>query len=144
MLLATACGGAGDGAAVFEQAQRGLPRVHEIRAHLVLDTLLPIERTVTLQASDLPLSRIHLARWAKHPHRYDCGAGLECARADLDVESAARDLEPSLPSLPFDPGSIDSAKVEIAIGRDDGLLRHGRLEGDLQGAHFTVDLDVPS
>ncbi|MDQ2910638.1 MAG: hypothetical protein M3R39_06435 [Actinomycetota bacterium] len=144
-LLVAGCGGH-DGSGVFERGQAGLARVTTgtIELHVTVDALVPIERTATLQASEVPLARLHLARWAKHPRRYDCGASLECARADLDVASAARELEPVLPSLPFDPASVDSAKIEIAVGRNDGLPRRARLEGDLHGVQFTVDLEVAS
>jgi hypothetical protein len=139
--LATAgCGGGADGARVFERAQNRLSHVRTIRAHIVVNAHAPIEQTTTVPASALPLHRLHLARWARHPRRYDCGAQLECARADLDVKAAARELEPVLPPLPFDPGSVDSAKVEITIGRNDGVLRLAHLQGDLLGLQFEVDL----
>lgn len=144
-VAAAGCGGGGaDGTRVFQRAQDGLPRVRTIRAHVVVNAHLPIEQTATVPASALPLQRLHLVRWVKHPRRYDCGAELECARADLDVTAAARELEPILPPLPFDPGSIDSAKVDVAIGRNDGVLRRAHLEGDLLGLQFEVDLKASS
>jgi hypothetical protein len=139
-LAAAACGGGADGTRVFQRADDGLSHVRTIRAHIVVNTHVPIEQTTTVPASALPLPRLHLARWARHPRRYDCGAQLECARADLDVKAAARELEPVLPPLPFDPGSVDSAKVEITIGRNDGVLRLAHLQGDLLGLQFEVDL----
>jgi hypothetical protein len=141
LALATAgCGGGADGARVFERAQDGLSRVRTIRAHVLVNAHMPIEQTATVPASALPLRRLHVARWAKRPRRYDCGAELECARADLDVKAAARELKPILPPLPFDPGLVDSANVDIAIGRKDGVLRVAHLKGDLLGVQFEVDL----
>lgn len=139
-VVVTGCGGGADGARVFERAQDGLSRVRTIRAHVLVNAHMPIEQTATVPASALPLRRLHVARWAKRPRRYDCGAELECARADLDVKAAARELEPILPPLPFDPGSVDSAKVDIAIGKNDGVLRLAHLQGDLLGVQFEVDL----
>jgi hypothetical protein len=51
---------------------------------------------------------------------------LDCARAEVDVEAALRDLEPVLPSLPFDPSDVRSAEM-VAIAEDDGD-RPRRLE----------------
>jgi hypothetical protein len=139
--LATAgCGGGADGARIFERAQDSLSHVGTIRAHILVNAHMPIEQTATIPGAALPLRRLHLDRWAKRPRRYDCGAELECARADLDVKAAARELEPILPPLPFDPGSVDSAKVDIAIGRKDGVFRRAHLQGDLLGLQFEVDL----
>jgi hypothetical protein len=76
----------------------------------------------------------------KHPDRYDCGAGLECARGDLDVEAALRDLRPVLPSLPFEPSSITSAKVDVAIRESDGVPQRMHLEGQVSGLAFDVEL----
>jgi hypothetical protein len=141
-LVAAGCGGGADGTRVFERAQDGLSHVRTIRAHLVVNAHVPIEQTATVPASVLPLRRLHLARWAKHPRRYDCEADFECARADVDVSAAVRELEPILPPLPFDPGSVDSAKLEIAIGRDDGVPHRARLKGDLLGLQFEVELKL--
>jgi hypothetical protein len=33
----------------------------------------------------------------------------------VDVEAALRDLKPVLPSLPFDPSSIRSAEMDVAV-----------------------------
>jgi hypothetical protein len=141
-VVAAGCGGGADGTRVFERAQDGLSHVRTIRAHVLVNAHMPIEQTATVPASALPLHRLHLTRWVKHPRRYDCEADLECARADVDVSAAARELEPILPPLPFDPGSVDSAKLEIAIGRNDGVPRRAHLEGDLLGLQFAVDLKL--
>jgi hypothetical protein len=130
------------GARVFERAQAGLAHVRTVGAHVVVTGLVPFDRTMTLPGSELPVERLHVVHWLRHPHRHGCGAKLECARADLDVSAAARELRPILPPLPFDPGSVDSAKVDLAIGRSDGVLRRARLEGDLDGLRLEVDLDV--
>jgi hypothetical protein len=135
-----ACGGGADDRHVFERAQETFSHVRTLRVHVLVNAHMPIERTVTVPASAVPLQRLHVTRWLKHPRRYDCDPGLECARADLDVESAARELEPVLPKLPFDPGSVDAAKLEISIGKDDGVLRRARLQGDLLGLQFEADL----
>lgn len=139
-VLAAGCGGGADDTQVFERAQDGLAQVRTIRAHVVVNAHMPIEQTATVPASALPSSRLRLARWVRHPRRYDCGAGLECARADLDVKAAARELEPLLPRLPFDPGSVDSARVDVAIGRKDGVPRRAHLRGDVLGLQFEVEL----
>jgi hypothetical protein len=138
--VAAGCGGGADGTRVFERAQENFAHVRAIRVHVLVSAHQPIEQTATVPASALPLQRLHLTRWLKHPRRYDCEAALECARADIDVKPAARELEPLLPDLPFDPGSVDAAKLEVAIGKDDGILRRGQLEGDVLGLQFEIDL----
>jgi len=140
-VAAAGCGGGGaDGKPVFERAQETFSGVRAIRVHILVNAHMPIERTTTVPASALPLRRLNLARWVKHPRRYDCETGLECARGELDAKAAARELKPLLPPLPFDPGLVDAAKVEIAIGRKDGVLRRAHLEGDVLGLRFEVDL----
>jgi hypothetical protein len=141
-VLAAGCGGGADGKRVFERAQEGFSQVRTIRLHVFVNAHEPIEQSTTVPASALPLERLHFTRWIQHPRRYDCEAELECARADLDVTAARRELEPILPSLPFDPGSVDSAKVEIGIGKTDGVPRRAHLEGDLLGLEFKVDLKM--
>jgi hypothetical protein len=135
---AVACGG-GDGRMVFERAQKGLARVDALRVHLAVHTLLSVERTSTVDASEIPLERLHLVRWAKHPHRFACGHSFECARADLDVADAARELEPVLPSLPVKPSDITSATIEVRLDSR-GDLHRIDLAGELHGARLEVDL----
>jgi hypothetical protein len=143
LLPAAGCGGGGaDGTRVFERAQDGLSHVGTIRAHVLVNAHMPIEQSATIPASEVPLQRLHFMRWIEHPRRYDCEAELECARADVDVTAAAHELKPVLPPLPFDPATVDSAKVEIAIGRNDGVPRRAHLEGDLLGLQFEVDLKM--
>jgi hypothetical protein len=115
-LLAAGCGGH-DGSGVFERAQAGLARVTSgtIELHVKVDTLVPVERSAALRAGEVPLAKLRLARWAKHPQRIACGEQFDCARADVDVEAALRDLKPVLPSLPFDPSSIRSAEMDVAV-----------------------------
>ena len=139
VLLVAACGGGGNGRAVFERAQRGLARVQALRAHLAVRMVASIDRTVTLDRSQLPLERLHLARWAKHPQVFRCGHSFECARADLDVAAASRELEPVLPDLPIDPRSIRAAKIEVRVDSR-GDLRRVDLDGELNGARVEVDL----
>jgi hypothetical protein len=141
-VVAAGCGGRADGTRVFDRAQAGLSHVRTIRAHVLVNAHMPIEQSATVPASALPLKRLHLLRWVKHARRYDCGSELECARADVDVSAATSDLRPVLPPLPFDPGSVDSAKLEVAIGRDDGVPRRAHLEGDVLGVQFEVDLKL--
>jgi hypothetical protein len=144
-LALASCGGGADGTRVFERAQDGLSHVRTIRAHVLVNTHMPIEQSATVPASALPLLQgLHFTRWIKHARRYGCEADLECARADLDATAAARELKPILPPLPFDPGSVDSAKVEIAIGKNDGVPRRAHFEGDLLGLQFEVDLKMSS
>jgi hypothetical protein len=142
-VVAAGCGGGGAGGTrVFERAQDGLSQVRTIRAHVLVNAHMPIEQSATVPASALPLERLHFTRWIRHPRRYDCEAELECARADLDVTAARRELEPILPPLPFDPSSVNSAKVEIAIGKRDGVPRRAHLEGDLLGLEFDAYLKM--
>jgi hypothetical protein len=145
--LVSGCGGRGDGRAIFTRAQDGLMRVRSatIELHATLHALVPIERSARVRIADLPLSRLHLARWARHPRRLACGSGLDCAGADLDIEAALHDLDPLLPSLPFDPASIRSARVEVAVGSTDGIPRRLRLQGRLDAGGLvpgSVPLDV--
>jgi hypothetical protein len=130
VLALAGCGG-GDGKGVFQRAEAGLRHVRTVEARVVVHALVPVERSATLEAADVPLTDLHIARWAKDPHRVDCDAELDCGRADLDVEAALRELEPVLPSLPLDPGSIRSAEIQVAVGKDDGRPRRLTLEGDL-------------
>src|SRR5215210_1130265 len=146
VLLVAGCGGNGEGKQIFERAEAGLSRVQTIDARLVVRALVPIERSATLDAAEVPLSGLHIARWAKNAHRVDCEAGLDCARADIDVETAARELEPFLPALPIDPSSIRSAEMEVAVGKDDGRPRNVELEGEFDlgvvPVRFEADLEL--
>jgi hypothetical protein len=131
-LLVAGCGGQnGDG--VFERAQAGLTRVISgtIELRVTVHALIPIERSTELQADEVPLAKLRLARWARHPRGIACAEGLDCARAYVDVEAALRDLEPVLPSLPFDPSDVRSAEMEVAIAEDGDRPRRLELRGDL-------------
>ena len=143
------CGGGGDSTAVFVRAQDGLGRIRSgsVSTHLTVHALVPIERSAEFPATAFPLSKLHLTRWIEHPRRLACASGLECARADLDVKAALRDLDSLLPSLPVDPASIHSARVDVAVSRVGRLPRWLRLHGEVDpGGLFpgTVpfDLDV--
>lgn len=131
-LLVAGCGDQG-GDGIFERAQAGLARVNTgtIELHVTVDALVPIERSAELRADEVPLSELRLARWARHPRRSACAKDLDCARADVNVEAAMRDLKPVLPSLPFDPGDVRSAELEVALARGDDRPRWLRLRGDL-------------
>jgi len=131
-LLVAGCGGQG-GDGVFERAQAGLARVTSgtIELHVTVHAVIPIRRSAELQASEVPLAELRLARWARHPRGSACAEGLDCARADVDVKAALRDLEPVLPSLPFDPSDVRSAEMEVAIAEDGDRPRRLRLRGNL-------------
>jgi hypothetical protein len=138
VLLVSGCGGEA-GRPVFVRAQAALGRVDALRAHLAVRAPITVERTATIARADLPLERVHLSRWAKHQRPFSCGHGFECARGDLDVAAAARDLAPALPRLPFDPAAITSATVEVRLDSR-GELHRIDLQGDLAGADVEVDL----
>jgi hypothetical protein len=82
---------------------------------------MPFERSATLRAEELPLSKLDLTRWTKHPRRLACPHGLECARSDVDVDDRDHlrrwlrlhgELDPGGPvpgTVPFD--------VELALKR---------------------------
>ena len=146
LLLVAGCGGDGEGEQIFERAEAGLSRVQTIDARLVVRALVPIERSATLDAANVPFSDLHVARWAKDARRVDCEAGLDCARAGVDVETAARELEPVLPALPIDPSSIRSAEMRVAVGKDDGRPRNIELEGEFDlgvvPVRFEADLEL--
>jgi hypothetical protein len=117
--------------------------------HATVHALVPVERSAERSAAKLPLSRLHLTRWVEHARRLACASGLECAEAELDVEAALRDLAPLLPSLPGDPDSIRSARVEVAVARRDGLPRRLHLHGELEpgglvpgSVPFDVELEL--
>jgi hypothetical protein len=131
-LLVAGCGGH-DGDGVFERAQAGLARVTSgtIELRVTVHALIPIEHSEKLRASEVPLAKLRLARWAQHPRSIACADGLDCARADVNVEAALRDLEPVLPSLPFDPSDVRSAEMEVAIAEEGDRLRRLKLDGDL-------------
>ena len=131
-LLVAGCGGL-DGDSVFERAQSGLARVTTgtIELRVTVHALIPIERSTELQVGEVPLAQLRLARWAQHPRSIACAEGLDCARADVNVEAALRDLESVLPSLPFDPSDVRSAEMEVAIAEDGDRPRRLKLRGDL-------------
>jgi hypothetical protein len=139
-LVLAGCGGAdgGAGRAIFRRAEAGLARVDALRAHLVVHAPLALERTATIRRGDLPLGRLHLARWARRPQAFACGHGFECARAKLDTEAAVRELEPVLPDLPVDPSSLEAATVEVRL--DSRGLRRIDLAGELHGVRVEADL----
>jgi len=139
VLLVSACGGSQGGRPIFARAQEALARVDALRAHLVVRAPIAVDRTATIVHTDLPLERVHLSRWAKHQRPFRCGHGFECARGDLDVAAAARDLAPALPRLPFDPAAIESATVEVRLDSR-GELHRIDLQGDLAGADVELDL----
>ena len=45
-----------------------------------------------------------------------------------------------LPSLPFEPSSIESAKVDVAVRESDGVPQRMHLEGLVSGLAFDVEL----
>jgi hypothetical protein len=139
VLLVSGCGGSEGGRPVFARAQEALGRVDALRAHLGVRGLITVDRTATIARADLPLERVHLSRWAKHQRPFRCGHGFECARGDLDVAAAARDLAPVLPRLPLDPAAIESATVEVRLDSR-GELHRIDLQGDLPGADVELDL----
>jgi hypothetical protein len=118
---------------MIERAQAGLGRIESGTAELriTVHAMIPIKRSAKLRADKLPLSKLDLTGWTKHPRRLACARGLECARGDVDVEAALRDLDPLLPSLPVDPDSIRSARVDVAVAGRDHLPRWLRLHGEL-------------
>ena len=77
------------------------------------------------------MAKLRLARWAQHPLGFACAEGLDCARTDVDVEAALHDLEPVLPSLPFDPSDVRSAEMQVAIAQDGDRPRRLKLRGEL-------------
>ena len=101
-LLVAGCGGQ-DVDGVFERAQAGLARVTSgtIELRVTVHALIPIERSTELQADELPLAKLRLARWARRPRGIACAEGLDCARADVDVEAALRDLVWLMRSVPL-------------------------------------------
>jgi hypothetical protein len=131
-LLVVGCGGQG-GNDVFERAQAGLARVTTGTTELrvTVHALVPLQRSEKLRASEVPLAKLRLARWARNPRPSACAEGLDCARADVDVEAALRDLKPVLPSLPFNPNEVRSAEMEVAIAKRSSRLRWLKLRGDL-------------
>jgi hypothetical protein len=134
---------------LLAQAQQGLRRIHSgtVTIHARADTPIPLDRTETVPARDVPFSAIRLTRWTRKPHRVPCGPKLECVRGRVAVREALRDLSPLLPSLPVDPSSVHDAEVEVAL-RDhkpvslklSGQVDAGFLLGDVP---FEVVLDLP-
>jgi hypothetical protein len=137
--VVAACGGGGGGRPIFERAEEALGRVDALRAHVVVHALANVDRTATIGRDDLPLERVHLARWTDSPRRFACGHGFECARGKLDVATAVRELAPMLPRLPIDPAGIGSATVEVRLDSR-GELHRIDLRGDLGGADLELDL----
>jgi hypothetical protein len=149
LLLAAACGSnaSDDGAAILRQAQEGLRQLGSTPVHLkvIAQTPVPVERSFDISADQLP--KLDLAHWAKSPKRIECADSLDCARADVDVEAALRELGPRLPSLPVDPKDIRNVQLDVAVNQH-GLTRYLRLHGDahvalLGDVPFKASLDVP-
>ena len=126
-----------DGGAVFARAQDAVARTSVLHVRLAVRGLLPLDRSVTVRTSELPLRDLQLVRWVRNPQAYECGAGLKCAHAELDVDAALRDLRPVLPELPLDPRSLHDATVDVAVG-DDGSFRRALLAGHFAGAGVEV------
>jgi hypothetical protein len=137
--LATGCRGDDSGRPVFERAEQALRGVDGLRAHLVVDSAQRIERTMTFDGADAPLDQLHPSQWVKHPRRFACGHGFECARGDLDVEAAARELGPLLPQLPVSPSALGPAKIEVRLDSR-GALHRIDVEGQAFGARAELDL----
>jgi hypothetical protein len=149
LLLAAACGGGGsnDGAAVLARAQKGMRHLGSTPIHLKVtaQTPVPVERSLDITADQLP--KLDLTQWAKNPERIACADGLECARADIDVEAALRELGPLLPSLPVDSKDIRNAQIDVAVD-ENGRTRYLRMYGDVRvtllgDVPFEANLDVP-
>jgi len=141
VLLAAGCGGGGsnDGAAILTRAQKGVRHLDSTPIHLKVtaQTPVPVERSLDITANRLP--KLDLTHWAKNPERIACADGLECARADVDVEAALRELGPLLPSLAVEPKDIRNAQIDVAVDKN-GRTRYLRLHGDV---HVTLLGDVP-
>ncbi len=146
--LAAACGGdSGNGASILARAQEGLRHLGSTPVHMRINvqTPVPIDRSFVLSADQMP--ELDLARWAKNPKRISCAHGLDCARADVDVEAALRVLGPLLPSLPVDATDFQNAKVDVAVD-EHGRARYLHLHGDvhvmlLGDFPFKAELEVP-
>jgi len=118
-----------------------------VTVHARADTPIPLDRTETVPARDVPFSQLRLARWTRKPRRVSCGARLVCVRGQVAVDQALRDVSPLLPKLPVDPSSVKDAVVEVAL-RDhkpvylklNGHVDAGFLLGDVP---FEVELDLP-
>jgi hypothetical protein len=123
-----------DGTAVFTRAQAAAARTRALQARVSVHGLIPLERSATVPTAQLPLGGLQLVRWVRNPRTYDCGPGLECARGELDVDAALRDLRPVLPELPVDPHALHDATVDVALASD-GSFRRARLTGRFAGAH---------
>ncbi len=156
MLAALAAAGCGRSHAqsqnardLLVQAQRGLGRIHSgtVTVHARARTPIPLDRTQTVDARDLPLSQLRLTRWTRKPHRVACEAKLECVRGEVALSEALRDLSPLLPKLPIDPSSVHDAAIQVALRRRKpvylkltGKVDAGFLLGDVP---FEVVLDLP-
>ena len=148
-MVTAGCGSSGNARALFAQAEHGLARIHSgtITVRASADTPVPLRRTVTLQAAQVPLRSVDLLALTSHARRVSCERGLECARADVDVKRALREFRPVLPPLPVDPKSVHDATVEVALAG--GKPRYLRLLGKVDAGFplgdvpFTVELDLP-
>jgi hypothetical protein len=118
-----------------------------VTIHARAETPIPLKRTQTVPARDVPFSSMRLARWTRNPHRVACGAKLTCVRGRVAVREALRDLSPLLPKLPVAPSAVHDAVVQVAL-RDhkpvslklEGKVDAGFLLGDVP---FEVVVDLP-
>jgi hypothetical protein len=85
---------------------------------------IQLERDFSVPANRVPWSEIDLRALTRNPRRVSCGAGLECASADLRVQRALKVFGPALPSLPVDPSKIRDATLEVAVGKHDHVPRY--------------------
>ena len=145
VLLAVGCGGSGshDGTAIVARAQHGLSGLGSTPTHLEVRAMT-VERRFVLRANQLP--KLDLMRWTTNRKRVECEQGLECARADVDVDAALRELRPLMPALPVAPEDIRNAQLDVAVdrtGRTRYLHLHGKLHVTLGDVPFEASLDVP-
>jgi hypothetical protein len=146
--LAVSCGGRDSGDDVVARAQRSLRHLDDSRVALRVRVPSPVqvERRFDATARELPLAKVELTRWTRNAHRVRCAHGLECARADVDVEAVLRAFKPLLPQLPVDPHDIQSAQVDVAVAKS-GRLRYLRVRGEARvlvvEVPFEAELDVP-
>ena len=150
-MVAAGCGSSsGNGSDLISQAQHSLAQIHSgtIAVRASAGSPVLFRRNATVQAAELPLSKVDLPAWTSNPRQVSCAEDLRCARADVDAQRVLQAFEPLLPSLPVNPNAIHDTTLEVAL--HGSVLRSLKLAGKVDTGFpfgdlpFRAELDFPA